>query len=175
MFWAAVWLAIVLVAIKAYYLGIPPALALADGGNYLRSLAAISYVDVLFARRLWAGSARASSRWLDVGAGRESHRAVVRSHSSPSRAFAAVYAVASVIFFGIFGGFLTYPLLALVGNLRMLSSSVAAQPDAARHPGARRRCRSLTPRWSKRPSASCRPRAAIAPRRGSRSSRSACG
>ena len=53
-------------------------------------------------------------------------------------AFAAIYAVASVIFFGIFGGFLTYPLLALVGNLRMLSSSVAAQSDAARHPGARR-------------------------------------
>ena len=34
--------------------------------------------------------------------------------------------MASVVFFGIFGGFLTYPLLALVGNLRMLSSSVAA-------------------------------------------------
>ena len=41
-------------------------------------------------------------------------------------AFAGIYAVASVIFFGIFGGFLTYPLLALVGSLRMLSSSVAA-------------------------------------------------
>ena len=35
--------------------------------------------------------------------------------------------MASVIFFGVFGGFLTYPLLALVGNLRMLSSSVAAK------------------------------------------------
>ena len=30
-------------------------------------------------------------------------------------AFAAVYAIASVIFFGIFGGFLTYPLLSLFG------------------------------------------------------------
>jgi len=48
-FWAAVWLAIVLVAIKAYYLGIPVALALTDVGNYSRSLAAISYGDVLFA------------------------------------------------------------------------------------------------------------------------------
>ena len=48
-FWAAVWLAIVLVAIKAYYLGIPAPLALTDFGNYLRSLAAISYGDVLFA------------------------------------------------------------------------------------------------------------------------------
>ena len=45
---------------------------------------------------------------------------------SPVAAFAAVYAAASVVFFGIFGGFLTYPLLALVGNLQMLSSSVAA-------------------------------------------------
>ena len=56
MFWAAIWLAIVLVAIKAYYLGIPASLALADSGNYLRSLAAISYVDVLFAAVIWAGT-----------------------------------------------------------------------------------------------------------------------
>ena len=55
-FWAALWLAIVLIAIKAYYLGVPPSLALADSGNYLRSLAAISYVDVLFAAVIWAGT-----------------------------------------------------------------------------------------------------------------------
>ena len=53
-FWASVWLAMVLVAVKAYYLGVPPALALTDSGNYLRSLAAISYVDVLFAAIVWA-------------------------------------------------------------------------------------------------------------------------
>ena len=55
-FWAAVWLAIVLVAIKAYYLGIPATLALTDFGNYFRSLAAISYVDVLFAAICWAAA-----------------------------------------------------------------------------------------------------------------------
>jgi hypothetical protein len=57
-FWAAVWLAIVLVAIKAYYLGVPATLAFTDFGNYFRSLAAISYVDVVFAAICWA-SARA--------------------------------------------------------------------------------------------------------------------
>ena len=41
-------------------------------------------------------------------------------------AFLCLYAVANVIMFGIFGGFLTYPLLALVGDVRMLRSSVTA-------------------------------------------------
>ena len=45
-FWAAVWLAIVLAAIKAYYLGIPARLALTDTGNYVRSLAAIEYISL---------------------------------------------------------------------------------------------------------------------------------
>lgn len=125
MFWAAVWLAIVLVAIKAYYLGIPATLAFADFGNYLRSLAAISYVDVLFAAICWA-----AARAILALAGEPRERSRVASAISVAfvafAAFAAIYAVASVIFFGIFGGFLTYPLLALVGNLRMLSSSVAA-------------------------------------------------
>ena len=61
-FWAAVWLAIVLVAIKAYYLGIPPAARVGRLGNYLRSLAAISYVDVLFAAVVLGGGASERSR-----------------------------------------------------------------------------------------------------------------
>jgi lipoteichoic acid synthase len=121
-FWAAVWLAIVLVAIKAYYLGIPVALALTDIGNYSRSLAAISYGDVLFAAICWA-AARAI---LAVVGDRSRTASAVSIVFLAFAALQAVYAIASVIFFGIFGGFLTYPLLALVGNLRMLSSSVAA-------------------------------------------------
>jgi len=124
-FWAAFWLALVLVAIKAYYLGIPPSLALADSGNYLRSLAAISYVDVLFAAVIWAGT-RAILALTERYGFSPRPASLVALIFVAAAALAAVYAVASVVFFGIFGGFLTYPLLALVGNMRMLSSSVAA-------------------------------------------------
>src|SRR5262249_53016125 len=41
-------------------------------------------------------------------------------------AFFCLYAVANVVIFGVFGGFLTYPLLALVGDVRMVRSSVGA-------------------------------------------------
>src|SRR5207237_8424593 len=41
-------------------------------------------------------------------------------------AVTALYAIASVIAFGILGGFLTYALLQLVGNVRMIGSSVGA-------------------------------------------------
>ena len=122
LFWASVWLAVVLVVVKAYYLGVPGRFPPANGGTYLSALAAISYVDVLFAAIVWVLSRAAF--------------ALVRGRSLPARAIQAttlsfsavslVYAVANVMFFGVFGGFLTYPLLALVGDVRMLSSSVAA-------------------------------------------------
>ena len=41
-------------------------------------------------------------------------------------ALACLYAVASIIVYGVLGGFLTYQLLALVGDVGMLRSSVAA-------------------------------------------------
>jgi len=98
-FWAAVWLAIVLVAIKAYYLGVPPTLAFTDFGNDFRSLAAISYVDVLFAAICWA-AARAI---LAITAYRERTSSAISMMFVGLAAFAAIYAVANVIFFGIFG------------------------------------------------------------------------
>jgi arylsulfatase A-like enzyme len=126
-FWAAAGLALFLVAVKAYYLGVPPALTTDALVDYLRSLAAISYDDVLFASIAW-GVARAA---LEVAERRtERQRVALRAALSVGfiafGAVAAVYAVASVVVFGIFGGFLTYPLLSLVGDVRMLSSSVAA-------------------------------------------------
>jgi phosphoglycerol transferase MdoB-like AlkP superfamily enzyme len=121
-FWAAFWLAVALVAVKAYYLGVPGALEGTAGGNYLRSLAAISYVDVVFAAGVWAG-ARAL---LALAGQRPLISRTVSVVFVAFAAFATIYEVASVIFFGVFGGFLTYPLLALVGNVQMLSSSVAA-------------------------------------------------
>src|SRR4029079_3677083 len=108
--------------VKAYYLGVPPARALVDSGNYVRSLAAISYIDVVFAVVVWCVGRTVLTflkRWPI--AGRFTVTAVILF-----AVVSCVYAIANVLVFGVFGGFLTYPLLALVGNVRMLSSSAAA-------------------------------------------------
>ncbi len=119
--WSAVWLAVALIAVKAYYLGLPSTLTTADAQDYMRSLAAISYVDVLFAAAAWI-CARAL-----VAVARKRRR-IARALSILFLGFAALaclYAVADVVLFGAFGGFLTYPLLAVVGSVRMIRSSVA--------------------------------------------------
>jgi phosphoglycerol transferase MdoB-like AlkP superfamily enzyme len=120
--WAAAWFAVILMAIKAYYLGALPARAFADVRDYFRSFAAISYVDVLFAAVVWL-IARAI---LALAGGRKLAAQVVTIVFLAFAALSLIYAVANVVLFGVFGGFLTYPLLALVGNVRMLRSSVAA-------------------------------------------------
>jgi phosphoglycerol transferase MdoB-like AlkP superfamily enzyme len=113
-------LACTLVALKAYYLGVPPA-AWSEVGRYIRALAATSSLDVVFAIALWAAGAVA----LFGSAARPWLRRAVLGAFLATAALAALYAVASVVMFGIFGGFLTYPLLTLVGDVRMLRSSVA--------------------------------------------------
>ena len=120
LFWSAIWLAIVFVSIKAYYLGVPDALALREG-SYLRSIAAISYTDGLFAAAFWVFGRLtliSLSRFPRV------RRVAVHAFVVVAAVF-CIYAVVNVVVFGVFGGFLTYPLLALVGNVRMLRSSVA--------------------------------------------------
>src|SRR5262245_62040514 len=52
--WGAVWLAALLIATKAYYLGLPKPHGFADLIEYVRSLAAISYTDLWFVAGLWA-------------------------------------------------------------------------------------------------------------------------
>jgi arylsulfatase A-like enzyme len=117
-FWTTVWLAFALVGVKASYLGVA-----ADGpGHYLRSLAAISYGDVVFAAFVWIAGRAAL---MLTGDRRVATRAVSLAFVWFS-ALCCLYAAANVLVFGVFGGFLTYPLLALVGNVRMLRSSVAA-------------------------------------------------
>jgi lipoteichoic acid synthase len=121
LFWAAAWLAAVLIGLKAAYLGVHGS-GLGDIPHGLRSLAAISNADAVFVVALWC-----AGRALLAAAG---------SLTWPPRiivsvwiAFAAIvclYTVASVIAFGALGGFLTYALLHQVGNVRMLSSSVTA-------------------------------------------------
>jgi len=117
--WAALMLGVSLVAIKAYHLGVPPR----DGfSDYLRSLSAISYVDVLFAAACWAAARLVLLIvWRRPFAGRAVSGAFV-----VFAAFCCFYAVVNVILFGIVGGFLTYPLLALIGDVRMVRSSVGA-------------------------------------------------
>ena len=123
LFWAAVWLAIALVAVKASYLGVPAERTLTGAWDYLRDLAAISFVDVLFAAGVWACGRIA----LRISGDRRGPTQAVAVAVLAFSAVSCVYALASVFFFGVFGGFLTYPLLALVGDVRMLRSSVAAQ------------------------------------------------
>jgi arylsulfatase A-like enzyme len=112
-------LACTLVAVKAYYLG-PPA-AWSSAARYARALTATSSLDVVFAVVLWAaGVAAVLATWRAPRL-----RRIVLAAFLATAAFAALYAVASVVMFGIFGGFLTYSLLTLVGDVRMLRSSVA--------------------------------------------------
>jgi phosphoglycerol transferase MdoB-like AlkP superfamily enzyme len=117
--WAALMLGASLVAIKAYHLGVP----LRDGvSNYVPSLFAISYVDVLFVSGCWA-----AARLVLVIAWRIPLAA--RAVSGAFVVFAALcclYAVVNIILFGIVGGFLSYPLLAVIGDVRMVRSSVGA-------------------------------------------------
>jgi phosphoglycerol transferase MdoB-like AlkP superfamily enzyme len=122
LFWGAVCLAAILIATKAYYLGVPKPHRLVDLIDYVRSLAAISYADLWFVAGLWA-----VARVL-VGLLKPWPPAVkVFSFAIVSVcAFFCLYAVANVVIFGVFGGFLTYPLLALVGDVRMVRSSVGA-------------------------------------------------
>ena len=122
LFFGAVWLAVVLVAIKAAYLATHIGFAPSEIGFWLRSLTAISHADLVFVVALWlCGRALVAvaggRRWIAWG---------VLAIWTIGAAAAIVYAVASAIAFGSLGGFLTYALLRQVGNVRMLSSSVTA-------------------------------------------------
>jgi phosphoglycerol transferase MdoB-like AlkP superfamily enzyme len=125
--WAAVWLATALVAIKAFYLGPPAAVTPRAALDYIRDLTAVSFVDVLFAAVLWACGSLA----LRLANERPRAARAIAMVVTSVAALSCLYALASVFFFGVFGGFLTYPLLALVGDVHMLRSSVAAQVSPA--------------------------------------------
>jgi phosphoglycerol transferase MdoB-like AlkP superfamily enzyme len=119
LFWAALTLAVLLVAIKAVHLGRPGAGGIA---TYLFSVAAISYADVVFVAIIWT----AARSCLMIG---RCSPFLLRAVSMMFVAFAAfccVYSVVNVVLFGILGGFLTYPLLSIIGDVRMVRSSVGA-------------------------------------------------
>jgi arylsulfatase A-like enzyme/uncharacterized membrane protein YozB (DUF420 family) len=120
-FWAAVWLALVLVAVKAYYLTRPGTVPWAEDWS-VRLLAAISYADVLFVASLWLCGRAA----LLLARNRDRLARIMAVTFVACAALACLYAVANVIFYGVLGGFFTYQLLALVGDVGMLRSSVFA-------------------------------------------------
>jgi arylsulfatase A-like enzyme len=116
-----VWLAVGLVGVKAYYLGLPAG-EVSAWRDFLRDLMAITYVDILFVAVIWAfGYAVVAI----LGGHPRVSRIFLHALLSLS-AFCCLYAVAGVVIFWIFGGFLTYPLLALIGDVRMIRSSVGA-------------------------------------------------
>lgn len=112
----------VLVVVKTYYLGWPDAVTLPGLARHARSILAITAVDVAFAALLGLGAVM-----LAAAAGRRARLAgVITWIFLLAAAGACLYAVASVVMFSIFGGFLTYSLLVLVGDVQMLQSSVGA-------------------------------------------------
>jgi phosphoglycerol transferase MdoB-like AlkP superfamily enzyme len=120
LFWSALWLAAGLVAIKAFHLGFDGTPAREVGQFYLRALAAISYADVVFVVMFWSAARAilaAFGRWRAA-------RLIVACAFTACAAFLCLYGVVNVVMFDLIGGFLTYPLLELVGDVRMLRSSV---------------------------------------------------
>ncbi len=123
LYWTASWLAIVLVAVKAFYLGTSAGLTFAAVRDYVNDLTAVSFVDVLYAAVLWI----IGTGMLLLAGNRPRVRFTISALMDAAAALSCLYALASVFFFNVFGGFLTYPLFALVGDVHMLRSSVEAQ------------------------------------------------
>ena len=126
----AAWLALVLVAIKASFLGLPWRSA-GGGLGYLQAVVAITYADVLFAAAAWA-----TIRMVQAALGHLPRRWAARTTWAVALGFvglaslAAFLAVVDVGVFSVLGGFLTYPMLQLVGSVRMVRSSVGAHLTA---------------------------------------------
>jgi phosphoglycerol transferase MdoB-like AlkP superfamily enzyme len=116
---AAIALIVSLIGIKAYHLGLPR-----SGGvtAYLWAVAAISYADAVFVTACWAITRLVLTM---AGGGRLAPRLIAYGFVAFA-AFCCVYAVVNVVLFGILGGFLTYPLLAIIGDMRMVRSSIGA-------------------------------------------------
>jgi arylsulfatase A-like enzyme len=122
---AAVWLALVLIVIKASYLGLPAGFAPGPALEYVRSLAAISYADVVFAAVAWAGALVVLSLFEFLPP--PFRRTWPIAIGFVALAACAVFAAAvNVGVFSVLGGFLTHSLLQMVGDVRMVRSSIDA-------------------------------------------------
>jgi lipoteichoic acid synthase len=121
LFWSAACLALIFVGVKALYLAARVDPGAGESASDLPSLAAITYRDLTFVLAAWA----IARLVIALIRARIVQRAVVAGFILFATGV-ALYAIASVIVFGILGGFLTYALLQLVGNARMIGSSVGA-------------------------------------------------
>lgn len=122
LFRASLWLVLAFVAIKAFYLGAPGPGARTRGQFYPASLAAITYADVVVVFGSWL---MARLLLALVGRSDRAARAIAAVYVALS-ALSCLYFLANVVMVGSFGGFLTYQLLAVVGSVRMLRSSLSA-------------------------------------------------
>jgi arylsulfatase A-like enzyme len=118
-FWPALWLAIVLVATKAFYLHWLEADPSARWGSFICDLAAISYRDVCYAAAVGIFHRLALSvrpAWIrTVG-----HIVFFAIYLS-----SAVYGVVNLVVFGFFLTPLTYPLLCFSGDSTSFLTSIA--------------------------------------------------
>ena len=120
-FWTAVWLAFVFAAVKASFLGSPRSRE-ESFLEYLGAVAAISFRDLGFVAACWL-----VARLTLAAAGRPRWaRPVLSSIFVAIAAFVCLYAVANVVIFKTLGGFVTYPTLLLIADVRMIRSSVSA-------------------------------------------------
>lgn len=124
-FWSALWLAVLLVGAKTYYLGMTT-YELVGGRELFRWVAAISYPDALFAALMWV-CARAILGLTPAGG-----RRVVTGVAVLAAAAFLLYGAASVLLFGTLDGFPTYPLVMLSRHVPLISSSIFRQLTTGR-------------------------------------------
>jgi phosphoglycerol transferase MdoB-like AlkP superfamily enzyme len=90
--------------------------------SYIEALAAITYIDIVFVAASWL-----IARLLLSIVGRWRPAAYLVTIAFVAfAALSCVYVIANVVMLDSFGGFLTFQLLALVGDVRMLRSSLTA-------------------------------------------------
>ncbi|HUE39781.1 MAG TPA: hypothetical protein VMR29_09775, partial [Candidatus Binatia bacterium] len=118
--WAAFWLAVVLVAAKAYYLAHEAADPPSDALSFVAALAAISYTDVIFAAGVGFFHRLALAALRPPAARSGAHAAFCFLYM-----LSAVYGVLNLEVFGFFLTPLTFPLLSLSGDLQSFATSIA--------------------------------------------------
>src|SRR5262249_10560598 len=121
-FWAAVWLGAGMSVAKAAHFVPTQGVDVRGTPHFIPSLSAITFAAVVFALTVWAGGRAA----LIVLRRLRVPPPAITAAVTVSFAICLLYAVINIVIFGLLGGFLTYPLLSLVGDVRMMRSSVGA-------------------------------------------------
>jgi arylsulfatase A-like enzyme len=118
--WAAFWLAVVLIAAKAFYLAREAADPPSDALSFCAALAAISYSDLIYAAIVGFFHRLALAGLHPAGLRRAAHAGFCFLYM-----LSAVYGVLNLEVFGFFLTPLTFPLVCLSGDLQSFVTSVA--------------------------------------------------